>query len=159
MQRFVSPPLDVPVLDEGEQVDRVDVVFYGVDHSGPSYQGRVFVDNPDADAETPTDDAHGYVGSFTVFGHDGCYGDEGHCLPDSRETDDFDHRAPHPLAPWTKTVIAGAPLLERVQAASTTSVTITMVPIVVRARNAEEPADAGADPAPVDSVRLLTYED
>ena len=42
MPRWTSQPLDVPSLDEGESVDRADVVFYGVDHSGPSYEARVY---------------------------------------------------------------------------------------------------------------------
>ena len=34
-----------------------------VDHSGASYEARVFINAPDADAGTPRDDAH-YAGSF-----------------------------------------------------------------------------------------------
>src|SRR4051794_7035606 len=45
-------------------VERVELVFGGVEQAGPSFEGRVFLNNPDA-AET-TD--RGYVGSFYVYG-------------------------------------------------------------------------------------------
>ena len=151
MTRYVSPPLDVPVLDEGETVDRADLVFYGVDHSGPSYLARVFVDAPDAGPETPTDDEHGYVGAFTVFGHDGCYGDAGHCLPGDRHADEFDQRPPHPLTPWTKTVIAGRPLLDRLEDRGVMQVTVTVVALAAAA------GDGGA--LQIAGVRLLAYQD
>ena len=155
MQRFVSPPLEVPVLDEGEAVGRADLVFYGVDHSGPSYEARVFVNRPDADEETPLDAQEGYVGSFTVFGHAGCYGDEGHCLPEQRFGDEFDQRPPHPLEPWTKTVIGNDALKRAIQDSSVTEVTVTVVP-VAPALEGDEPPD---DPMRFDEVRVLAYED
>jgi hypothetical protein len=40
----------------------------GVDHSGPSFEARVFSDNEGATAETPNDDPS-YIGSFRIFGH------------------------------------------------------------------------------------------
>src|SRR5659263_361990 len=49
------------------------------DHGGPSYEARVFFDTPDATADTPLERAAGYVGSFTVFGHGGCFSEHGHC--------------------------------------------------------------------------------
>jgi len=156
MRRYTSPPLDLPVLDPGEGVDRADLVFYGVDHSGPSYEARVFVDAPDADETTPTDVEHGYVGSFTVFAHDGCYGDEGHCLPDQRETDAFDHRAPHPLRPWTRTVTAEAPLIEAVRARDVTQVSVTVVAIAA-VDEASVTQEEGL--LTFQSIRLLTYQD
>jgi hypothetical protein len=74
---FSSKPVEVP---EVEDMSRADLIFYGVDHSGPSYEARVFIDNPSAGPETPVEPEHGYAGSFTVFGHAGCFGDEGHCI-------------------------------------------------------------------------------
>ena len=64
---------------------RADLVFSGVDHSQTSYEVRVFLNNPTADASTPRTAEHGYAGRFVVFGHGGCFGDEGHCeVPASR---------------------------------------------------------------------------
>jgi hypothetical protein len=35
MSRYVSEPIEVPTSEGG--FSRADLVFYGVDHSGPSY--------------------------------------------------------------------------------------------------------------------------
>jgi tyrosinase len=111
VERFVSEPIRIAAAEEDDPiVSRADLVLFGVDHSGDSYEGRVFLNNPDADVDTPRDPAHGYAGSFTVFGHGGCYGEEGHCDPGQRTTDAFDRRPPHPLTPFTKTVVVSEAL-------------------------------------------------
>jgi hypothetical protein len=56
-----------------------DVVFTEGDHSNLSYDVRLFLNNPTATVSTPRTAEHGYAGRFTIFGHGGCYGDEGHC--------------------------------------------------------------------------------
>src|SRR4051812_48374972 len=78
---------------------RADVVVTGVDHSGTSYEVRLFLNNPTATAATPRTDGNGYAGRFTVFGHGGCYGDEGHCDVPAASSDPTDLRPPHPLTP------------------------------------------------------------
>ena len=97
MNRFQSQPLDLPV--DRSEVVRADLILYGVDHSGPTYEARIFLDNPKATEETPRDAEAGYAGSYTVFGHGGCFGGEGHCALKERYSDDFDRRLPHPLTP------------------------------------------------------------
>jgi hypothetical protein len=84
---------------------RADLVFEGVDHAGPSYEGRVFLNNPDADADTPRTLEQGYAGSFHVFGHGFCFGDAGHCEVNDRGKDPYDLRLPHPLAPARMLVV------------------------------------------------------
>jgi hypothetical protein len=49
--------------------ERADIIFQGVDQSGPSFEARVFVNNPKADLETPPTADHGYAGSFHVYGY------------------------------------------------------------------------------------------
>jgi hypothetical protein len=67
---------------------RADIEVHGVDQAVPSYEGRIFLNNAEADAETARDAAHGYLGSFFVFGKVECWGEEGHCdEPDRREFD------------------------------------------------------------------------
>ena len=66
--------LELPELEDAKELSRADLVFYGVDHAGPSYEARVFINNPKADAETERVDEQGYAGSFAVFGHNGCFG-------------------------------------------------------------------------------------
>ena len=61
----------------------------GIRDTGSSYEARIYLNNPDADAETGRDDSS-YVGSFHVFAHGGCFGAEGHCdVPDQRRLFDF----------------------------------------------------------------------
>ena len=83
---------------------RADVVITGVDHSAASYEVRLFLNNPAATADTPRTAEQGYAGRFTIFGHGGCYGDEGHCEVPAPSADPTDLRpAParaRPSKPW-----------------------------------------------------------
>jgi tyrosinase len=81
-------------------------VFEGVEHRGPSYEGRVFLNNSSATAATPRTVHEGFAGSFHVFGHGECFGSPGHCEVTNRGAASTDLRDPHPLRPMTKTVVA-----------------------------------------------------
>ncbi|MEJ7824044.1 MAG: hypothetical protein WKF48_01370 [Solirubrobacteraceae bacterium] len=50
MRRFVCGPLALPAPSGGHAWTTAELLVYGVDHSGPSYEVRVFVDAPDAGA-------------------------------------------------------------------------------------------------------------
>ncbi len=90
VDRIVTTPVDVAAVVRSDDFRRADLEIGGINHTGTSYEGRVFVDNPDADEDTPKDDPS-YAGSFHVFGHGGCFGAAGHCeAPDSRRR--FDRR-------------------------------------------------------------------
>src|SRR5205814_345386 len=99
---FVSAP--IPLDDVGRAFHRADLIFGGLDHSGPSYEVRIFFNRPDATADTPRSAGEGYVGSFFMFGHGGCAGQPGHCeVPESRRP--YDLRPAHQLTPATRWVI------------------------------------------------------
>ena len=66
MVNFTSPP--IPVTDV-RGASRAELVFEGVEQAGPSFEGRVFVNNPDADAGTAPSPENGHVGSFFVYGY------------------------------------------------------------------------------------------
>jgi len=150
MDRYVSPkPIPVPELETGLELARADLVFVGVDHSGPSYEARVFLNNPAATLETPLEPGEGYAGSFNVFGHGACYGEEGHCDPERQYRDAFDARPPHPLEPLTKTVI----ITDALAQLKRPNVTVT----VVAAEHSGKDADP-TDALRFDEVRLLAYE-
>jgi len=149
MRRFASKALDVPA--DREEITRADLIFYGVDHSGPSYEARIFFDNPRADAETPRDADVGYAGSFAVFGHGGCYGDEGHCAPEDRFMDEFDRRPPHPLTKYIRTVRVTEALKR------TTGDQVTVQLVAVPRETKDSPASG--DIAPVEMIRLVAYQD
>jgi hypothetical protein len=150
MARYVTQkPLDLPPRDTAVEGGRADLIFYGVDHLGPSYIGRVFLGNEGADENTPLDSANGYAGYFTIFGHNGCAGDEGHCDVPDVPTDPFNHALPHPLTPLTVSVDVSE-LLAQVKGRR---VSVTVVPI-------EPHADGPklSDALHFNSVRLVTYE-
>jgi hypothetical protein len=149
MARYVTKPLDLPPRDAAAEGRRADLIFYGVDHLGPSYIGRVFFDNPDANEKTPLDAANGYAGHFTVFGHNGCAGDKGHCDVPEGPPDPYDYAPPHPLTPLTLSVEVG----EALARVKKRRVAVTVVPIQPHARGPRI-----SDALRFDSVRLVTYE-
>jgi tyrosinase len=148
MERFVSDAFDIAEV-VGSGFNRADLVFYEVEHGGPSFVARVFLDNPRATTTTPTTAASGYAGMFTVFGHGDCYGDEGHCEPRRRRSDAFDRRAPHPLEPLTKTVVI-TDALRRVRG---TSLTVTVVAVDASSRRVK-----ASDALRFAHLRLAVYD-
>jgi tyrosinase len=149
MKRYVTDPIELPARGTGAPAFyRADLVFYGVDHSGPSYEGRVFVNAPRANASTPRDDPS-YAGSYYVFGHGGCFGDAGHCDVPTAAPDPFDLRPAHQLTPATKTVIV-TNALKRIVRDDDEAITVTIVAVT---REGDED-----DVLALDTVRLLTYD-
>ena len=150
-ERYESEPLYVGALDT--DLYRADIEFYEVDHAGASYEGRVYINTPDADADTPTTPDAGYAGSYHVFGHGGCLGDPGHCeVKDRRE---YDPRQAHPLTKAKKVVIATDAVERAIKGGG--DATVTVVPIVeplpyasVESKYIEKPVDIGY-------VRIVTY--
>jgi hypothetical protein len=115
---------------------RADLVITGVDHSGISYEVRLFLNNPAATAGSPRTAEQGYAGRFTIFGHGGCYGDEGHCEVPAPSADPTDLRPAHPLTPLdTYVTITGA--LRRVLAHDGALQTVTLVPVSITPRRAD----------------------
>ena len=92
------------------RAQRTDVVFEGVDQAGPSFEVRVFVDNPHADERTEPRSEHGYVGSFHVYGYGAAPG------------------APFERAPITKYVVATDALRDAIAAGRDVTVTAVTVP-------------------------------
>lgn len=148
MQTFTSSAIENPASAGQPDFARADLVFYGVDHSGPSFEARIFFNNPDAELRTPRDDAS-YAGSFTVFGHAGCAGDPGHCDVPSGPKDPFDRRPPHALTPQTKTVI----VTDALRKLSEAQVTITVVAVRPGATGAEV-----TDALRFERFSLVTYD-
>ena len=144
--RFVSDAIDLPERETDADLSRADLVFYGVDHSSASYEARIFINAPAADASTPRDDPH-YAGSFCIFGHGGCFGDVGHCDVPTDPRDPFDLRPPHQLVPAAKTVIV-TDAFKRLVAPD--DETMTVVAVV--------PGAGKHDVLSFDTVRLLTYQ-
>ena len=124
-KRYVSGKISIAGLRPN--FDRADIIFDAIDHSGVSYEGRVYLNNPGADASTPTTAENGYAGSYHIFGHGGCFGEVGHC--EVRGTPRrYDPRPAHPLTPGRKVVIATESIRKALDGKE---ITVTVVPIVL----------------------------
>src|SRR4051794_26101730 len=122
VDRFTSAPIELP--ETPGEFARADLLFIGVDHSGASFEARLFLDEPDADRSWGRDHPS-WCGSFFIFGHGGCFGDLGHCdIPASRDA--FDLRPPHPLLPAIRIVTVTDAICRRL-AGGATAVTVTVV--------------------------------
>lgn len=126
-ESYTTKPVAIDFADASHRVASADLEILGVEHGEASYEGRVFFNNPKADASTPKTLENGYAGSFHVFGHGGCFGDVGHCEVNGK-LDPFDLRDPHPLAPITKRV--GVTDAIKYYARANRPITITVVPVV-----------------------------
>lgn len=125
MDRYVSEPIEIPGA-ERDDFSRADIVFEKVDHARESFTAHVFLDAPDADELTPLELEHGYAGSFGIFGHGGCAGDEGHCDVPEDQNDPEDQRLLHPLTPQRKVVR----ITQALKRAPGPAVRVTVVPVL-----------------------------
>jgi tyrosinase len=150
-------PLRFELPKPADTFRRADLEFHGVDHSGPSFEARVFVNNPGANESTQMDLAHGYADSFFVFGHGGCFGEEGHCDVPTEPRRPNDLRPPHQLTPIDARVVATGPIQAALKS-SADQLTVTVVP-VIEEEDAADYTDQELlkDPLHIDHVALLTY--
>ena len=146
--------LELPTGAARPEHARADLTFYGLDHGGPSYEVRVFFNHRDAGPDTPLTAQAGFAGRFAVFGHGGCFGDEGHC--DLRPpVTVFDRRPPHQLVPMVR-VLTVTDAIGDLMRSNAQAVTVTAVPVVRSSALAN--ADQAADVLAIDQVALHTYE-
>jgi len=151
VSKIHKSPKSVAVGDLPSQYGRADLEFIGLDHAGASYEGRVYVNNPHADANTQPTEANGYAGSFYIFGHGGCFGDVGHCDVHPKR-DQFDPRPSHPLEPIKKVVVATEAI--KAAAAKGSSIGVTVVPVVTSWTDKSDTADVVS----FDHINLVTYD-
>ncbi|MET0305985.1 MAG: hypothetical protein ABW196_07125 [Solirubrobacterales bacterium] len=154
MDRFDSPQIPLsPAVGAGD-FKAAQLIFYDVDHSGPSFRALAFFNDPKADVGTPLEPDAGYAGHFTIFGHGGCVGDEGHCKVPEVWKDPFDRRPLHALTPQTKTINV-TDALKRVCAdeqADHEHLRVTVLPVM--------PGKDRAEPSDVlffSAMRLVTF--
>lgn len=121
---LVTEPVAIGAVVPATDFSSAHLEIGGIRHTGSSYEGRVYLDNPGATADTGTDRDSGYVGSFNVFGHGGCFGAEGHCdAPHDRRR--FDNRPLAKAIRMKKRVEIGDPL--RALAGAGGELTVTIV--------------------------------
>jgi len=151
---FSSEKIHLNIQDLESEFYRADVVFKGLDHAVPSYEGRIFINNPKAKHDTPTDLDHGYVGSYFVFGHGSCLGDAGHCDVHA-ERQKFDV-IPNPLIPEDISIIITDKLKKLGR--NTTDFTVTVVPNVVPPPLLGQEQVDLENIVKVDKVSIVTYD-
>jgi len=151
--RFVSEPIRLTLGSTGLRFRRADIEFYGVDQSGPSFEARVFLNNPGATLDTPPTPESGYAGSFYVYGYGIWPADVG-----THERTPSDRYAVR--APIKKVLIATEAV--RVAATQGREVIVTVVP-VYPGRVTTDASDAFRfepdnlpEPQRVDAVLALT---
>jgi hypothetical protein len=149
MDRYVSPQLELPSGEGEAAFSRADLIFHGIDHSGPSFQARVFINNTAADEYTAMEPEHGFAGYFVVFGHGGCAGDEGHCEVPANPDDVDDLRLPHPLRRATKPVV----VTEALTALSEPRFRVTVIPVLAGVDRARR-----EDVLSFEEVEFVTYD-
>jgi hypothetical protein len=156
---FVANPLTVTLTGPAEPYVRADLEFHGVDHSKASFEARLFINNPSVGVGTPVPDGSGtddgYAGSFWIFGHGGCAGDEGHCEPPA-QLRPFDFRPEHQLTPVSKRVIVTAKL--RALVAPGQEFSLRIVPYVRPVSAEALPENLVTDVLHIARVALVTYQ-
>ena len=121
---LVTEPVPSQLAVRAPDYRSADFEIGGIRHTGSSYEGLVYINNPDADAATGKDVEAGFAGAFNVFGHGGCFGAEGHCdAPDERRR--FDNRPISRAIRMKKRVDVSEPL--RTAAASSSEIRFTIV--------------------------------
>jgi hypothetical protein len=112
-----SPRVDTG--SRGGNFRRADILFDGLDQAGPSFEARVFLNNPLANKETDTTPENGYVGSLHVYG----LWPEG-----SKETAVQEGGSRQPRAPMTRYITATEPIRVALAEGDTVWVTVVAVP-------------------------------
>lgn len=144
-------------LRQPPEFRRADIVVEGVDHSGPSFEVRLFGNNTAATAATPTTIENGYLGSFNVFGHGFCFGDVGHCEVTKRGQAETDLRDPHPLNPMQKIVVA-TDAIKTLIARDGGLKDVSLVPIAIGTQPKDEKPDQIPEVLKYKDLRLVTYD-
>ena len=148
--RVVTKRLDSAALVRSREFSRADLEIGGIRAVGNSYEGRVYINNPDASEDTGTDD-ESYIGSFHVFAHGGCYGAEGHCdVPDRRRL--FDRRPLDKAIRTKKRVIITEAL--RARAGTTEPIQFTIVAIPVSGASPDTEPEGLLD---IKRMSVVTY--
>ena len=151
---YVSSPINLDINKLENEFSRADIEMQNVDHSGPSYEGRVFLNNPSAGEDTELTEKNGYVGSYSIFGHGGCVGNLGHCdiLP---QKGPYDKRPAQDLKPQYKRIII-TDFLKKI-GKNTNQFTITIVPVLYGETKSSIEVNM-KEIVKLDKIGIITYD-
>jgi len=128
------------------EFEKAELEFQNLMHPRSSFEIRVFLNQPDANASTPTEGNDHYAGSLYLFGHGECPGEEGHCAPDRGPIDQFDIRRPSHVRPFN----AYVDVTEAIQRLGDSEVTVKLVAVDAKENPITNP---GTD---FDAITLIT---
>jgi len=134
---FTSVPLPAPEVIAGGQ--RAAIEFSGLDQSGPTYEGRVFLNNPQAGPDTPMTPEEGYAGTLHIYS----YGMNKDAPAEGSEGT--------ALLPMRRQLIATDAIKRAVESGSFASVTL----VPVHPGLGASPFAAQGNPVTVENVRIL----
>jgi hypothetical protein len=147
-EQHILGPIPVP---ENIDFTRADLEIYEINHYRPSFTVHIYLNAPaDQDLE-PSHDSH--AGSFSIFGHQRCSGDQDHCTvhPYTRR---FDDRPSHPLTRAFKRVVI-TDALRRIAQSGASELTITLVVTAPPDPNGDDSREAILDYA---GLQLATFD-
>ncbi len=141
---FNASPTQFSVANLADGFDAAIIEFHNVGHPlDGTREMRVFINQPDADAGTPTEGNDHYAGSRILLGKSMCYGEDGHCaLPPAREK--FDRRARPQMKPIK--IYMNVTKTMKIPAVVAAETNRTLVTIVV--------VDQDENPLPLNSVKM-----
>lgn len=119
--RFVSGPIRLPADPKKLDFKRADIEVHGLEQAGPSFEGRIFLNNPNAELNTAPTRENGYAGSFHVYGYGIWPGDL------EKESGRQAAKSDEVRAPIHKTVIATEAIRDAARKGQ--DVTVTIVPV------------------------------
>ncbi len=138
--KFNTPVASFSLSQVSAAIPKVELHFHKVKHPKNSFEIRVFLNQPDANASTSIEDNPHYAGSLFVFGHGECGGDKGHCDPPVAPRGPFDLRPPHHLSPMEHSLdVSDSVAAIAKSAAATSPVTVTLVAVDHKGKQIEKP--------------------
>jgi tyrosinase len=139
--KFNAPVASFSLEQIPPDVPKVELRFHKVKHPKNSFEIRVFLNQPDANASTPIENNPHYAGSLFVFGHGECGGDAGHCEPPETPRGPFDLRPPHHLTPMELSLDASDAVaaIAKTGVAPTSGITVTLVAVDHKGKQIEKP--------------------
>ena len=147
---YQSNPIKLDI-NKCSEFYRADIEFHGIGHGTESYTGHVFLNNQEANLNTPKTLENNYVGSYHIFGHGGCFGDVGHC-DIIKKDEKYDFRADHPLTRGFKRLIITEQL--KILGKQSKEFTVTIVPVIKLDKNTMDIKEI----VEVEKISLVTYE-
>jgi hypothetical protein len=128
-KKYVSNGIHIDITGLEEPLHKAEIVIQALNGSGFSYEGRIFLNNPNANHETEPSLKYGYVGSYHILGYGGFPSVDAFYIKRSR----FDYRpSQSPVIPYKRIVVTDA---LRTLGAHSQKFTITIVPILPSGNN------------------------